>query len=166
MSWPAVPVVAHWLTNWLASMRTQIRSLASLSGLRIHELWCRLQMWLRSRLLWLSCRPAAVAPDSAPTLGTSICLGCSLKKGEKKSIGHINICLLWDSVFCSIDLCVHSFITAILFFFFLVFCLWPFRATPAAYGGSQARGLIRAVAAGPHQSHSNARSELHLQSTP
>ena len=32
------------------------------------------------------------------------------------------------------------------FFFFLVFCL--FRATPVAYGGSQTRGLIRAVAAG------------------
>ena len=43
-----------------------------------------------------------------------------------------------------------------LFFFFLVFC--PFRATPAAYGGSQGRGLIRAVAAGLHQSRSNATS--------
>jgi len=31
-------------------------------------------------------------------------------------------------------------------------------ATPAAYGGSQARGLIGAVAAGLCQSHSNARS--------
>ena len=32
-------------------MRTQVRSLASLSGLRIkrcHELWCRSQLWLRS----------------------------------------------------------------------------------------------------------------------
>ena len=34
------------------------------------------------------------------------------------------------------------------------------------YGSSQARGLIRAVAAGLHPSHSNARSELHLQPTP
>ena len=32
------------------------------------------------------------------------------------------------------------------FFFFFVFC--PFRATLTVYGGSQARGLIRAVAAG------------------
>ena len=31
------------------------------------------------------------------------------------------------------------------FFFFFVFCL--FRASPVAHGGSQARGLIRAVAA-------------------
>ena len=42
-------------------------------------------------------------------------------------------------------------------FFFSVFCL--FRATPTAYGGSQARGPIRATAAGLCQSHSNARSE-------
>ena len=32
-------------------------------------------------------------------------------------------------------------------------------AAPTAYGGSQARGPIRAVAAGLHHSHSNARSE-------
>ena len=32
---------------------------------------------------------------------------------------------------------------------------YPFRATPVAYGGSQARGLIRVVAAGLHQSHSD-----------
>ena len=41
-----------------------------------------------------------------------------------------------------------------------------FRASPMACGGSQARGLIRAVAAGLRHSHSNARSELHLQPTP
>ena len=40
------------------------------------------------------------------------------------------------------------------FFFFFVF----FRATPMAYGISQARGQIRAAAAGLHQSHSGARS--------
>ena len=41
------------------------------------------------------------------------------------------------------------------FFFFL-----SFRAAPAAYGGSQARDPIRAVAAGLHHRHSNTRSEL------
>ena len=35
-----------------------------------------------------------------------------------------------------------------------------------AYGGSQVRGPNGAAAAGLCQSHSNARSELHLQSTP
>ena len=45
-----------------------------------------------------------------------------------------------------------------------VFCLFVclFRAAPVAYGGSQARGLIGAVAAGLRQSHSNARSEPRL----
>ena len=47
------------------------------------------------------------------------------------------------------------------FFVFLPFC----RATPTAYGGSLARGQIRATAAGLHQSHSNLGSELCLQPT-
>ena len=44
---------------------------------------------------------------------------------------------------------------------FLFFCLFVFsRATPVAYGGSQARGLMGAIAAGLCKSHRNARSEL------
>ena len=39
-------------------------------------------------------------------------------------------------------------------------------AAPAAYGGSQARGPIGAVATGLHQSHSNAGSQPRLQPTP
>ena len=46
-------------------------------------------------------------------------------------------------------------------FFFLIF-----RTEPVAYGGSQARGPVRAVAAGLHQSHSNVGSELCLQPIP
>ena len=49
-------------------------------------------------------------------------------------------------------------------YLFIVFC--PFRATPAEYGGSQARGLIGTVANGPCQSYSNTRSKLHLRPTP
>ena len=45
----------------------------------------------------------------------------------------------------------------------LFFGLFAFsRADPTAYGGSQARGPIGAIAAGLHHSHSHARSELHL----
>ena len=40
------------------------------------------------------------------------------------------------------------------------------RATPSAYGSSQARGSIRAAAANLHHSHSNARSKLHIRPTP
>ena len=49
-------------------------------------------------------------------------------------------------------------------FIYFVFCL--FRTAPAAYGGSQARGLIGAVAASPRQSHSNTRSKRCLRPTP
>ena len=57
------------------------------------------------------------------------------------------------------------FTSYILFFFF--FCLFAFsRAARVAYGDSQARGLIGAVATGLRQSHSNAGSELHLRPTP
>ena len=55
-------------------------------------------------------------------------------------------------------------------FFFLVFFVvvvvaisW---AAPTAYGGSQARGRIGAVATSLRQSHSNAGSEPRLQPTP
>ena len=52
-------------------------------------------------------------------------------------------------------------------FFFFFFGLFAFpRAASAAYGGSQARSLSRAVAAGLHQSHSNASSEPRLRPTP
>ena len=42
-------------------------------------------------------------------------------------------------------------------FFFL------FRASPAAYGGAQARGSIGAAAVGLRHNHSNMGFELHLQ---
>ena len=48
------------------------------------------------------------------------------------------------------------------FFVFMLF-LW---ATPTAYGDSQARGPVRAVATGLHQSHSNMGSKPRLQPTP
>ena len=53
----------------------------------------------------------------------------------------------------------HSFFNFFFFFFF-------FRATPAAYGGSRARGLIGPAAAGLPLSHSKMGSELCLRPTP
>ena len=46
----------------------------------------------------------------------------------------------------------------------LFFCLY--RAALAAYGCSQARGQMVAVATGLRQSHSNARSKPHVRPTP
>ena len=49
--------------------------------------------------------------------------------------------------------------------FFFVFFFFLYMATCTAYGSSQARGWIWATAAGPYHSHSNTRSEPHLQHT-
>ena len=46
----------------------------------------------------------------------------------------------------------------ILLFIYFYFYFLLFRATPMAYGGSQARGQIGATAAGVYHSHSNAGS--------
>ena len=52
------------------------------------------------------------------------------------------------------------------FLFFFVFFFGLIRAAPTAYGGSQARDLIRSVATSLRHSHGIARSELHLRLTP
>ena len=54
----------------------------------------------------------------------------------------------------------------IIFNFIYLFTALLFMTAPAAYGGPQARGRIRATAAGLHHSHSNARSDPHLRPTP
>ena len=55
----------------------------------------------------------------------------------------------------------------LLFYLIYFFCLFAFsRATPTAYGGSQAKGLIGAGATGLCQSHSNAGIRATLQPTP
>ena len=50
------------------------------------------------------------------------------------------------------------------FFFFGLFAIS--QAAPMAYGGSQARDRMGAVAIGLHQGHSNVGSEPRLQPTP
>ena len=61
---------------------------------------------------------------------------------------------------------LQSFVLSVCLFVCL-FCLFAISwAAPMAYGGSQARGLIGAVAASLLQSHRNTRSEPRLQPTP
>ena len=55
----------------------------------------------------------------------------------------------------------YSFLSVFVFFVFFFL-----RAVPVAHGSSQARGRIKATAAGLHHSHSNSGSELHLKPTP
>ena len=66
-------------------MRTWVRSLALLSGLRIlrgHELWCRSQARLGSRIAVAVVLAGSCSSDSASSLGTSIC--CRYGKKKKK----------------------------------------------------------------------------------
>ena len=62
-----------------------------------------------------------------------------------------------------LDFILFYFIYLFIYLFGLFAIFW---AAPAAYGGSQARGPIGAIAAGLRQSHSNAGSEPRLQPTP
>ena len=77
-----------------------------------------------------------------------------LKRKEGQGVSKVTV------VWCSLASIMR------LGFCFVLFLL--FRATPAAYGGSQARNPIGATAAGLHHSHShshsNPRSEQHLPS--
>jgi len=68
-------------------MRMQVRSQASLSGLRIqycHELWCRVQTWLRSHVAVAVGQVSGYSTDLTPSLGTFICHRCNPKKQKKK----------------------------------------------------------------------------------
>ena len=57
--------------------------------------------------------------------------------------------------------------TDVVLFFFYYYSLCLFRAAPAAYGGSQARGPIGTVGSLIlRHSHNNSGSEPNLQSTP
>ena len=67
------------------------------------------------------------------------------------------------------ELLFFTFLFHFIYLFIYLFFFWLFAfatASPAAYGGSQARGRIGAVATGLRQSHSNVGSEPRLQPTP
>ena len=67
--------------------RTQVWSLASLSRLRI---WRCPELWCRSQMLWLWCRPAAIVPIQTH-LGNSICCGWGPKKKNSKNKSKWNV---------------------------------------------------------------------------
>ena len=75
-------------------MRMQVQYLALLSELRIWcccELWCRLQMRLRSGVVWLWCRPAAAAPIQPLTWEPPYAVGVALKRQKEKRLRTINV---------------------------------------------------------------------------
>ena len=75
--------MAQWYQTQLVSMRMRVRSLASLSGLKIwhcHKLRCMSQTWLGSGFAVAEAKASSCSSDSTPSLGTSICHGCGSKK--------------------------------------------------------------------------------------
>ena len=84
-----VPIVAQRKQIRLGTMRVWVRSLASLSGLRIRhclELWCRSQTRLGSGIAVAVAQAGSNSSDSIPSLGTSICHGCGPKRAKDKKI--------------------------------------------------------------------------------
>ena len=68
-------------------MRMHVQSLALLSGLKIQrfcELWYRLQMQLRSHVAVVVAKASGYSSNLTPSLGTSICHVCGLKKTKNK----------------------------------------------------------------------------------
>ena len=77
--------MAQWKQIQLVTMRSQVQSLASLSGLRIWhccELWCRLQMQLRSGMA--VALASSYSSDSTPSPETSVYHGYGPKKTKKE----------------------------------------------------------------------------------
>ena len=86
-----VPIVAQQKQIQLVSMRMLVQSLTPLSGLRIqhcHKLWCSSQAWLGSHVGGAVVQASSCSPSSTPSLGNSICCGCSPKMKTKKRSGY------------------------------------------------------------------------------
>ena len=80
------PVVAQRKWTQPVSMRTQVRSLASLSGLWIQVLpWAVGWMQLGSGIAVAVAQASSFGSDSTPGLGISICRVWGLKKQKKKT---------------------------------------------------------------------------------
>jgi len=108
-------------------------------------------------------------PGSPSAVGTDRTRGKN--KGTFRRIFHARVETKQTKCFSRIQghqgcvsICLRSApFTLSEFWFWFWFCL--FRATPRAYGGSQARGQIRAVADGLCHNLRNTRSELRLLPT-
>ena len=78
-----VPIVAQWLTN-PTSLHEVVGLIPGLTQWvriwRCHELRCRLQTRLRSRVVMAVAQASIDSSDLTPSLGTSICCVCSPKK--------------------------------------------------------------------------------------
>ena len=71
----------------LGTVRLQVPSLDSLSGLRIQRcraLWCRSQTWLGYGIAVALVQAGSNSSDWTPSLGTFMCLRCGPKRTKEK----------------------------------------------------------------------------------
>ena len=101
-SYMGVLIVAQRKQIRLGTMRLQVPSLASLSGLRVQrcrDLWCKMR--LRSGVAVAVAQARSCSSNSTLSLGTSICCACIPKKHKNKKIKsymesgltHANYCI-------------------------------------------------------------------------
>ena len=82
-------LVAQQKGIWLVTMRIRVRSLASLSSLRIWcclELWCGSQTWFGSDVAVAAAQASGCSSDLTPNLGSSIRQESALKRQKKISL--------------------------------------------------------------------------------
>ena len=130
------------------------------------KLRCKSQIWCRSIVLQAGSCSSTLTPSPV----TSICHTCSSKKKKKKMNGSLLSCLFvnhFKNLGRNLEFLKAHWLKSLFriqqrveCISIYLFCL--FRTTSMAYGGSQARGRIRATAAGLHHSHSNIRSKARL----
>ena len=113
--------------------------------------WCSPAVWVSWPFLWR---------------GTPIIIGCQWQKELGDPFPLLFPFYRWGTGvpphlrYDNHNYSYHLSMLFMLFFFFL------FRASSLAYGSSQSRGWTGATAASLHHSHSNGRSEPHLQLMP
>ena len=145
--------MAQWKRIWRVSMRMWVCSLASLNELSI---WRRRELWygghrcgLYPKCLWLWCRPAVgaliwpLAWDPPYDMGAALKIKEKKKKKDSTEKSQVP-CFPRDCILCNYVQeqnwgftrwpCVHIVLRDL-----LLSSLF-FRAAPAGYGGSQAKG--------------------------
>ena len=132
----------------------------------LQQLWCRSRLQLESDPWGRNsiCRGAAKQEKQlkSPLEPSIILKRLATPKKPENLCSHTSyislLLLLLGCRNCSF-LCYSCSTTYKIFIFLFLFLL--FRASLVAYGGSQARGPIGAIAASLRHSHSNIRSKAH-----